>query len=85
MKITTKMKTYNLKQKQFNWLLKLVWGDGSSPFRVPKGIRDKAFELLHECGYVREYNETDRIQLLELREDYVKWVKNTESEDDLPF
>lgn len=86
MKITTKMKTYNLTQRQFNWLLKLVWGnDSHQVFGVPRQMRDKAYVLLSKCGYVREYNETDRIQLLELREDYVKWVKNTELEDDLPF
>ena len=80
------MKTYNLTQRQFKWLIEVVWGNGSHQmFGVPREIRDKAYILLSKCGYVREYNETDRIQLLELREDYVKWLKEGEIDDDLPF
>ena len=80
------MKTYNLTKKQYYWLLKLVWGMGSHEiFGVPREIRDKAYILLCKCGYVREYNESDRFQLLELREDYVKWVEDSELDDDLPF
>jgi hypothetical protein len=80
------MKTYNLTQKQFNWLIKLVWGnDSHQTFGVPRQIRHEAYTLLSKCGYVREYNEIDRIRLLELRDDFMKWVNNTELEDDLPF
>ena len=79
------MKTYNLKQKQFNWLLKLASNDESGlSINIPWDLRKRAAELLKSIGYVREYNSTERIQLMELRDDYIRW-RDTEVNDDLPF
>jgi hypothetical protein len=79
------MKTYNLKQKQFNWLLKLASNDESGlPINIPWDLRKRAAELLKSVGYFREYNSTERVQLMELRDDYIRW-RDTEMNDDLPF
>ena len=79
------MKTYNLKQKQFNWLLKLASNDESGlSINIPWDLRKRAAELLKSIGYIREYNSTERIELMELRDDYIRW-RDTEMNDDLPF
>jgi replication-associated recombination protein RarA len=79
------MKTYNLKQKQFNWLLKLASNDESGlPINIPWDLRKRAAELLKSVGYLREYNYTERAQLIKLRDDYIRW-KDAEVNNDLPF
>jgi hypothetical protein len=79
------MKSYNLKQKQFNWLLKLASNDESGlSINIPWDLRKRAAELLKSVGYLREYNSTERVQLMELRDDYIRW-RDTEMNDDLPF
>ena len=79
------MKTYNLTQKQYNWLLKLASNDESGlSINIPWDLRKRAAELLKSVGYFREYNSDERIQLMVLRDDYIKW-KDTEMNDDLPF
>ena len=80
------MSNYNLKQKQFDWLLKLVTG-GDDVFLtvVPWDLRKRAAELLKSIGYIREYNSDERSLLLELRADYIRWKQTTDMEDDLPF
>ena len=79
------MKTYNLKQKQFNWLLKLASNDESGlSINIPWDLRKRAAELLKTIGYIREYNSDERIQLMLLRDDYIRW-RDTEMNDDLPF
>ena len=80
------MKTYNLKQKQFNWLLKLASNDESGlSFNIPWDLRKRAAGLLKSVGYMREYDSNERILLLELRDDYIKWKQISDKEDDLPF
>lgn len=76
----------NLTQKQFNWLLKLASNDESGlPINIPWDLRKRAAKLLKSVGYTREYNSHERVQLMELRDDYVRWKDTVEVEDDLPF
>ena len=76
----------NLNQKQFNWLLKLASNDESGlPINIPWDLRKRAAELLKSVGYVREYNSHERVQLMELRDDYIRWKQTMNEEDDLPF
>ena len=77
---------YNLTQKQYKWLLELSSNQGKYVYDVvPYEIRSKAYYVLRECGYNREYNTEFRNELLELRNNYIKWKKRVEEEDDLPF
>ena len=76
---------YNLKQKQFDWLLKLVIGGDEVFQTVPWDLRNRAAGLLKSVGYVGEYNSYERSLLLELRDDYIRWKQTTDMEDDLPF
>ena len=76
----------NLTQKQFNWLLKLASNDETGLIlNIPWDLRKKAAGLLKSVGYIREYNSEERIQLLELRDDYIRWKQSADKEDDLPF
>jgi len=76
----------NLTQKQFNWLLKLASNDESGlSFNIPWDLRKRAAGLLKSVGYMREYDSNERILLLELRDDYIKWKQISDKEDDLPF
>jgi len=75
----------NLTQKQFNWLLKLVSGGDEVFQTVPWDLRKRAAELLKSVGYIREYDSNERILLLELRDDYIRWKQTTNLDDDLPF
>jgi len=75
----------NLTQKQFNWLLELVSGGDEVFQTVPWGLRKRAAELLKSVGYIREYDSNERILLLELRDDYIRWKQTTNLDDDLPF
>ena len=75
----------NLTQKQFNWLLKVASSDDEVFQTVPWDLRKKATKLLKSIGYIREYNSEERIQLLELRDDYIRWKQSADKEDDLPF
>lgn len=75
----------NLTQKQFNWLLKLVSGGDEVFQTVPWDLRKRAAELLKSVGYTREYDSNERILLLELRDDYIRWKQTTNLDDDLPF
>ena len=79
------MSKYNLKPKQFDWLLKLVIGGDDVFQTVPWDLRKRAAGLLKSIGYVREYNSYERNLLLELRADYIRWKQTTDMEDDLPF
>jgi hypothetical protein len=79
------MSKYNLKPKQFDWLLKLVIGGDDVFQTVPWDLRKRAAGLLKSVGYVREYNSYERNLLLELRDDYIRWKQITDLEDDLPF
>ena len=79
------MSKYNLKPKQFDWLLKIVIGGDEVFQTVPWDLRKRAAELLKSVGYIREYNSHERILLLELRADYIRWKQITDLEDDLPF
>ena len=78
------MSNYNLKHKQFDWLLKLVIGGDEVFQTIPWDLRNRAAGLLSTVGYVGEYNSYERSLLLELRDDYIRW-KDVESNDDLPF
>ena len=78
------MSNYNLKHKQFDWLLKLVIGGDAVFQTIPWDLRNRAAGLLSTVGYVGEYNSYERSLLLELRDDYIRW-KDVESNDDLPF
>mgnify|MGYP001091086581 CR=1 FL=1 len=79
----------NLTQKQFNWLLKVSTNDGDTVTvmgnNIPWDLRKRATELLKSCGYIKEYDSNERILLLELRDDYIKWKQISDKEDDLPF
>jgi len=75
----------NLTQKQFNWLLKLVSGGDEVFQTVPWDLRKRAAELLKSVGYIREYDSNERILLLELRDDYIRWKQTTNLDVDLPF
>jgi hypothetical protein len=75
----------NLTQKQFNWLLELVSGGDEVFQTVPWDLRKRAAELLKSVGYIREYDSNERILLLELRDDYIRWKQTTNLDDDLPF
>ena len=75
----------NLTQKQFNWLLKLASNDAKGTLvSIPWDIRKRATELMYSVGYIREYNHTEQIQLMELRDDYIRWKQSTDK-DDIPF
>ena len=78
------MKTYNLTQKQYKWLLEVCYGD-IQYHKVPWEIRSKAYYVLRECGYNREYNSEFRHELLWLRNKYIEWSKTLDEVDDLPF
>ena len=76
----------NLTQKQFNWLLKLASNDETGLIlNIPWDLRKRAYGLLKSVGYIKEYNSEERIQLLELRDDYIRWKQSADKEDDLPF
>ena len=76
----------NLTQKQFNWLLKLASNDETGlSLNIPWDLRKRAAGLLKSVGYVREYNRMERVQLMELRDDYIRWKQTMNEEDDLPF
>ena len=79
------MSNYNLKHKQFDWLLKLVIGGDAVFQTIPWDLRNRAAGLLSTVGYVGEYNSYERSLLLELRADYIRWKQITDLEDDLPF
>ena len=78
------MKKYNLTQRQYKWLLGVCYGSKEYE-KVPFEFRSKAYYILRECGYNREYDEEFRSQLLWLREGYIKWYKTIDMLDDLPF
>ena len=78
------MKTYNLTQKQYKWLLGVCYGD-IKYHKVPWEIRSKAYYVLRECGYNREYNSEFRHELLWLRDKYIDWIDTLDDVDDLPF
>lgn len=73
----------NLTQKQFNWLLSITANDAIG-VGLPWEIRTGAYRLLKSVGYNREYNEYQRIELNQLRKQYIEWEAKSE-EDDLPF
>jgi hypothetical protein len=77
---------YNLTQKQYKWLLELSSNQGKHVYdSIPYDIRSKAYYVLRECGYNREYNTEFRNELLELRNRYIEWKTVIGEEDDLPF
>lgn len=77
---------YNLTQKQYKWLLGISCNHGVNVYEdIPYTIRSKAYYILRECGYNREYDTDFRNQLLELRKEYIEWRKRADEEDDLPF
>ena len=78
------MKSYNLTPKQYKWLLEVCYGDIHYQ-KVPWEIRSKAYYVLRECGYNREYNSEFRHELLWLRNKYIEWSKTLDNLDDLPF
>ena len=75
---------YNLKQKQYKWLLDVCYGNSHEQL-IPHSIRSKAYYVLSECGYNREYDTQFRNELLELRNEYIHWKRLADEEDDLPF